>query len=495
LGGIIVADKKAPAPGKILWIVIGLVVMLGLAFAPQIPGLSTAGQRVLAVLLFAVIMWVSEAVSYPVSAIAIIAFLIIFLGFAPVKGTEGALLGTGKAIPMALSGFINTGWVLVAAGLFMAACILHTGLEKRIALTIIKMVGTKTNNIFAGMILVTLVLTFLIPSITARSATLTPIAMGLIAAFKVDKKSQFARQLLVCIAIITSISGIGVLTGGAPNAVASGFIAKSLNSPVSWGQWLLWSEPYCLVLSLAFYFIVTRMNKFEFDEVPGGKETVHNALAELGSMSQKEKKISVIFAFTILAWATESFHHVDANTVAIFSVLLMLAPYSGVATFKDVVNKVDWGTILLFGAGISLGETLLSSGAAIWLAKSSLGALGVGSMSLYMMIAVITVGILILRVAFASITSATAAVVPTIVGFLLSLNNPSLPMVGMTMLSTYCVYFAFLLPVNSPQAMIPYATDTFETKDMIKVGIPMTIVGLALYFLFVFTYWTWTGMI
>ncbi|MDU2066159.1 MAG: DASS family sodium-coupled anion symporter [Sporomusaceae bacterium] len=490
------ADKKSPAPGKILWIIIGLVVMLGVAFMPNPGGgLSTAGQRVLAVLLFAVIMWISEAVSYPVSAIGIIAFLIIFVGFAPAKGVEGALLGTGKAIPLALSGFINTGWVLVAAGLFMAACILHTGLEKRIALTIIKMVGTKTNSIFAGMILVTLILTFLIPSITARAATLTPIAMGLIAAFKLDKKSQFARQLLVCIAIGTSISGIGVLSGGAPNAVASGFLSKSLNSPVSWGQWFMWAEPFCIAMSIAFYFIITRMTKFEFKEVPGGKETVDKAIAELGPMSKLERKISVIFALTIVGWATESFHHIDANTVAIFSVLLMLSPYSGVATFKDVVNKVDWGTILLFGAGISLGEMLLSSGAAIWLAKSSLGALGVGNMPLYVMIATITVGILILRFAFASITSATAAVVPTVVGFLLSLNNPQLPMVGMVMLSTFCVYFAFILPVHSPQAMIPYATDTFETKDMIKVGIPMTIVGIALYFLFVFTYWTWTGML
>jgi solute carrier family 13 (sodium-dependent dicarboxylate transporter), member 2/3/5 len=489
------ADKKSSAPGKILWIIIGLVIMFGLAFAPAIPGLSTAGQRVLAVLLFAVIMWVSEAVSYPVSAIAIIAFLIMFVGFAPAKGIDGPLLGTGKAIPLALSGFINTGWVLVAAGLFMAACILHTGLEKRIALTIIKMVGTRTNNIFAGIILVALVLTFLIPSITARSATLTPIAMGLIAAFKVEKKSQFAKMLFVCIAIVTSISGIGVLTGGAPNAVASGFIATSLNSPISWGQWFVYSEPFSVIFAIAFYFIITKLNKFEFDEIPGGKETVEKSVAELGGMTAKEKKISYIFVVTLLAWATESYHHVDANTVAIFSVLLMLAPYTGIATFKDVVNKVDWGTILLFGAGISLGEMLLSSGAAIWLAKSSLGALGVGSMPVPAMIAVITIGILILRVAFASITSATAAVVPTVVGFLLSLNNPNLPMVGLTMLSTYCVYFAFMLPVNSPQAMIAYATDTFETKDMIRIGIPTTIVGVALYFIFVFTYWQWVGML
>lgn len=489
------ADKKVLAPGKIIWIIIGLVVLFGLAFAPVVPGLSTAGQRVLAVLVFAVIMWISEAVSYPVSAIAIIAFLIMLVGFAPIKGTEGALLGTGKAIPMALSGFINAGWVLVAAGLFMAACILHTGLEKRIALTIINMVGTKTNNIFAGMIIVTLVLTFLIPSITARSATLTPIAMGLIAAFNVDKKSVFARQLLICVAIITSISGIGVLSGGAPNPVATAFVSKSLHTTITWGQWFIYSEPFCIALAIAFYFVITRMNKFEFDEIPGGKVALKQAVHELGSMSTQEKKISVIFFFTILLWATEVFHHIDANTVAIFSVLFMLAPFIGIASFKDIVNKVDWGTILLFGAGISLGEMLLSSGAAVWLAKVSLGALGVGSMPLMLMIAVITACILILRFAFASITASTAAIVPTVVGFLISLNNASLPMVGMTMLATFGVYFAFILPVNSPQAMISYATDTFETKDMIRIGIPTTIVGLAIFFVFVFTYWKWVGML
>ncbi|MDR3562836.1 MAG: DASS family sodium-coupled anion symporter [Negativicutes bacterium] len=480
---------------KLFLVFLGLAVMLGIALMPTPDGLSVAGQRVLAVLAFAVIMWVTEAVSYPLSAVAIILFLIIFLGFAPVKGVTGPLLGTGKAIPVALAGFINAGWVLVAAGLFMAAGILSTGLEKRIALNILRIVGTKTNAIFAGMIIVMLVLDFLIPSITARSATMTPIAMGLIAAFGVDPKSVFARSLLVCVAISSSISGIGVLTAGAPNAVFLGFAANTLHKSITWGEWIIYGMPYCLILSVIFYFVITRMNKFEFKEIPGGKAAIGKALSDIGPMTDKEKRISCIFAVTILLWATESFHKIDPNSVAILSVMLMLSPIIGVANWKEMSNRVDWGTILLFGAGISLGESLLSSGAAIWLAKAALGGLGLGSMTPPLMMTVIAVALIVIRFAFASITSATAALVPTVMGFLISLNDANLPMFGMTLIATYCVYFAFILPVNSPQAMISYATNTFEVKDMAKVGIPMTIIALALLVLFNFTYWHWLGLV
>jgi len=65
----------------------------------------------------------------------------------------------------------------------------------------------------------------------------------------------------------------------------------------------------------------------------------------------------------------------------------------------------------------------------------------------------------------------------------------------MTLLATFTVYFAFILPVMSPQNMVPYATDTFEVKDMARVGIPLTIIGFAIFVLFIFTYWHWLGLV
>jgi len=480
---------------KMMITLVAVLVMLGISFMPDIPGLSSAGQRILGILAFSVIVWVSESIPFPVSGISIIVAMLLLLGFAPAKGASGPLLGTGKAIPLALGGFLNGGWILVAAGLAIAAGILSTGLEKRIALNILKMVGPKTNNIFAGMILVMLVLDFFIPSITARSATLVPIAMGLLKVFNVEQKSVFGRNLLVTVAISSSISGIAILTAGAPNPVALGFIQGTLHHTVTWLEWAEYGMPFSLALSVVFYFLVTRMNKFEFDEVPGGQPVIDKACSDLGPMSPKEKRIAVIFAVTIILWATESLHHIDANSVAIISVMLMIFPVIGVTNFKEMSSKVDWGTLLLFAAGLSLGEALLATGAAVWLAKVSLGGLGLGNMVPTMMMVIISAALLIMRFAFTSITSATAALVPTVLGFLVSLNNPDLPVWGMTLLATFTVYFAFILPVTSPQNMIPYATETFDVKDMAKVGIPLTIIGFALFVVFSLTYWHWLGLV
>ena len=119
--------QKAPgvSPGsrKLIWLVVGILCMLVVFFSGPFAGLSVEGQRVLGILAFAVIVWASEAISYPLSAVAIFAFLTVGLGFAP-SGPGGARLGTGKALTIALGGLTNGGWVLVVTGLFLAAIML-----------------------------------------------------------------------------------------------------------------------------------------------------------------------------------------------------------------------------------------------------------------------------------------------------------------------------------------------------------------------------------
>ncbi len=354
---------------------------VGLFFSPApLPVYRSTGNAYWAFWLFAVIVWISEAISYPLSAVAIFTFLTVGLGFAP-AGPAGARLGTAKALTIALSGLTNGGWVLVVTGLFIAAIMLETGLEKRMALTILKIVGTKTKNLMAGMMVAMSVFGFFIPSITARAATLCPIALGLVDALKFSRKSQFSKAMLLSIAVSSSVSGVGVLSGGAQNPVTVSFVEKVTGRSITWLQWLIYGEPFALVLTVVAYFFVTRMVKVEFDDVPGGKELVQQQLQALGPASAKEKKLLYILLATILAWATEPLHKIDANSVSVLSVLILLSPVIGVTDWKIVAKKVDLGTIALFGAGISLGEMLLKTGAATWAAKQSLGAIGVTSMS------------------------------------------------------------------------------------------------------------------
>ncbi|MDU2065363.1 MAG: DASS family sodium-coupled anion symporter [Sporomusaceae bacterium] len=478
-------------PYKPIHIGIALAILIGIVLLPNPDGLSIAGHRMLGVLAFAVYIWISEAMPFPVSGIAITFLMIMLLGLSPEKGVSGKLLGTGKAIPMAMSGFVNSGWVLVAAGLFLAEAVRFTGLDRRIAVNILRVVGTEPKKIIGGMIIAGFLLSFIIPSIAARAAALIPVALGLITALKVDKKSAFAKQIMLVTGFTAAITGGTVLTAGAPNPFTVGLLASQLNHTITWLDWFIYAGPFTVVLGIIMYVLVITMNKFE--KLEGGEALIAKYMTELGPMTSKEKRIGWIFAFTILLWGTEHTHHIDANTITVFAALLIFL--TQVATWKEMSDRVGWGTLVLFGAGITIGEVLLKTGAAAWAANAALGHMGLQSMSAAMILATISVPIIVIRVAFSSIVALAAIVVPTMLGLLTNFNNPDIPIWSVTLISSFLVYFSFLLPVNTPATLLTYSTGTYEQSDMLKIGIPLTLLGLGAYILFVNTYWHWLGLI
>lgn len=192
---------------------VGFLVLILLLLIPTPPELSTAGHRMLAILVFSVIIWMTEAVAYPVSA-GIIMSLMAFL------------LGTSGALKMALGGFSSTALALVGAALLIAAAMMKTGLDKRIALFVLSKIGAKTHHVLAGVICVGFVLSFFVPSTTARVSCMVPIVMGIIAVFGVPRKSKFAAIMLIAVAQADSIWNVGIKTAAAQNMVALGFIEK-----------------------------------------------------------------------------------------------------------------------------------------------------------------------------------------------------------------------------------------------------------------------------
>ena len=214
----------------LLLVIAALAVVLSL---PTSAGLPVAGHRMLAVLVFAVIVWMTEAVDYAVSAIVIAALMALLLGFSPSLTNPRALMGTGAALTLAFSGFANTALVLVASALFLAAAMTATGLDRRIALSILSRVGTETRNVVVGTILVGFVIAFLVPSTTARVACLVPITLGIIAAFGVNRRGAFASMLMITTVQTASIWNVGIKTAAAQNMVAIGFIEKAFGRSIT----------------------------------------------------------------------------------------------------------------------------------------------------------------------------------------------------------------------------------------------------------------------
>ena len=230
-------------------LVLGVAVLFTMLFLPAPAGLSIAGQRMLAVFGFAVfgftvVVWVTDALDYAVSAIVIAALMALLLGTSPNVTNPNVLIGTVQGLTTAVSGFGNTALTLVAAALFLAAAMTVTRLDRRIALVILSLAGTRTNRIVIGAIVVSTVLALLVPS----AAAVIPIITGIIVAFGVDKKSRFAGLLMITTVQAVSIWNVGIKTAAAQNMVAVGFIQKMLGHDITWLSWLVAAGPFAVLL-------------------------------------------------------------------------------------------------------------------------------------------------------------------------------------------------------------------------------------------------------
>ncbi|MCK9798276.1 hypothetical protein BK634_15910 [Pseudomonas chlororaphis] len=486
---------QAPAvkAGLPLGLMLAVLAMIGVLLLPLPADLPIAGQRMLAILAFAVVVWISEAVSYEASAIMITALMAVLIGTAPTLQDPSQTYGSSAAITLALTGFSNSALALVTGALFIAAAMTHTGLDRRIALITLSRVGTSTRRILIGAIAVTILLSLLVPSATARSACVVPIMMGVIAAFGVDKRSNIAAGLMIVVAQGTSIWNVGIQTAAAQNLLTLGFMDKMLGQRVSWIDWLIAGAPWALIMSVVLLWLVLKLLPPESDSIPGGKEAVAQSLAELGPMSGPQKRLLSVSVLLLLAWATEGkLHAFDTTTTTYAGLVVLLLPRIGIMTWKDVQARIPWGTVIVFGVGISLGSALLTTHAGQWLGGQVVGRTGLDQLGPLAVFAILGGFLILIHLGFASATALTSALLPILMAVLQTLPG-DFSRLGMTMLLGFAVSFGFILPINAPQNMVCLGTETFTARQFARVGVIVTLVGYLLLLVFAATYWSWLG--
>lgn len=477
-------------------LVAAVAVMIAILLLPTPAGLPVAGHRTLAILAFAVIVWMTEAVDYAVSAVLIAALMAFGLGLSPDPANPKVVMGTSRALGMAFAGFSNTALALVAAALFLAAAMSITGLDRRIALGILSRVGTGTRAVVIGSMLVGIVLAFMVPSTTARVSCLVPIMLGIIAAFGVSKRSAFAGMLMITTAQTASIWNVGIKTAAAQNMVAVSFIEKQLGKSITWLEWLIAAAPFAVIMTVALYLVMMRMMPPEAREVPGGRQAVREALAKLGPMKPSEMKLLAISLSLIALWATEGVSHTfDTSTTTVAAIALLFLPGVNVMSWKEAQPAIPWGTIVLFGIGISLGSALLSTKGATWLADLVVAQFGLKQASAIAILAIMGLFLIVIHLGFASATALASAMIPIVIAVLQNVATPGINLIGMTMLLQFIVSFGFILVVNAPQNMVAYGTETFSARDFVRTGLVLTVIAYALVLLLGVTYWRWLGYV
>ncbi|ATO51792.1 DASS family sodium-coupled anion symporter [Brevibacillus laterosporus] len=480
---------------NIISLSIALAVLVIILLLPTPENLPLAGQRTLAILAFAVILWVTEAVTYPVSAALIVGLIAVLIGFSPTVEDPNVLYTTKKALTMALAGFSNSAVALVAGALFLAVAMEITGLHKRIALLVLSKVGSKSNNIVLGTILVSIVLALFVPSATARAGAIIPILMGMVAAFGLEKNSRLSALLMITTVQSISIWNIGIKTAAAQNMVALGFMETAFNYHISWGQWFIYAAPWAVIMSVILYFVMTKLIKPELSEIPNGRELIKKQLAELGKLTPKEWRLMIVSLLLLFLWSTEGvLHTLDSTTITLVAVAVLLCPGIGVYTWKQVEQKVGWGTLIVFAVGMSLGNLLLKTEGAQWISKGMFESMGLTVMPVITVIIILTLFNILIHLGFASATSLASAFIPIVIA-LVTAMEPTFNKPGMVLIQQFVISFGFLLPVSAPQNMLAYGTGSFTTRDFVKSGVPLTIAGFILIIAFSMTYWQWMGLL
>lgn len=490
-------QKKSTFDINYLWLGLGLLAMAAIWLMPQPDGLSIAGQRAVGILAFAVIVWVTEAVSYPVSALMIAAMIALGVGYAPAPGAEtDAFIGTTAGLRQAMGGLSTPANTLVLMALFLAAAMQVTNLHRRLALWVLRAVGDSTNAVLVGAILVATILAFFVPSATARAGAVIPILLGMVAAFGLPKESRLGALMVITAVHAVSIWNIGIKTAAAQNLVGIGFIQEAFGEDIAWGRWFLIAAPWSIIMCVVLFFVMKMVIKPEVDTIEGGRAVVDRQLAELGPLTFNEKKLMGISLALLFFWSTEKYlHSIDSSTITLVAVALMLIPGIGVMNWGKAEPMINWGTILVFGIGISLGTVLLSSGGAAWLSDSTFGQLGLDKYPIIGVIAIVGIFNILIHLGFASATSLASALMPVFIALTFTLSMGQDQSIGFAIIQQFIISIGFLLPISSPQGMLAYGTGTFQIKDYFKAGVPLTVVGFGLILLMSATYWQWIDVI
>ena len=469
---------------KLVFIFIALIAMLSMIYlTPEMVGLSYKGKVALGVGIFAIIVWITQALDDAQSGFLIIAFLVLF--------------GAGK-IGEALIGYSSTGVWIVVLGMVMAACMGDSGLSKRLALVIVSKIGKSAKNLYWAISLVTLIMTFFIPSLAAKTLLVLPIITSMGLAFGAEKgQSTLVKGLIYIVTIAGTMYCMGIMTSHAANPISLSILKSATGIEVSWMEWFKIGMPPALIMGLIATYIIIKMFPPDIEDISAGRDVMNKQLADMGKMSSKEIYALVIFLATLLLWATDKLHGLNATLVAMLAVSAMIAPVpTQVMTWKQAEKKVPWNVFIVYGAGLSMGSLLVKTGAAAWLASTFFHPLLALDVKLQVVIFIWLM--LLLQVLFTGAGPKTTALTPVVIAHAIAVAalpaNAGMQVTAFVVLVAMNMLHQYLLPVSNLPNIIGLATEEITASELIKVGAVMSLFGAIFSTIMVYTYWSWIGL-
>jgi sodium-dependent dicarboxylate transporter 2/3/5 len=444
-------------------------------------GMPVAQRGMLAVLAFVIVLWICETIPIAATALMGIALLV--------------LLGAGT--PSEVFGAFGSPTVFLVVGAFLLARAMTVhGLDRRFALRVLSLpgVGNSTYRTALAFGAVAMLLATLV-SASATAAMLLPIGVGVVRTVGdliqeqdpaiTGHRTRFSCLLMLAIAYGAGVGSVLTPITGIANVIGRGAVEEMTGHQIPLFDWLAMSAPYVLALGAVMFTALVLLNKPETRHIPGGQEHFRDAHRALGPMTGGERNVLRIFVVTVALWVVPSLLEtlglvtpdtllataVDrlnegAVVVATAGLLFFLPCREGgrTLTWPDAA-KIDWGTVVLVGVGLTIGRMMSGTGLADSVGASVADLTGVRSTLLLCLVAVV------LGMVVSETTSNTASVgiaVPIVVPIAIAIGvDPLIP----AMAAIFGGNAGAMLPVSTPPNAIVYGSGYVPMIRMIRTGV------------------------
>lgn len=467
---------------KKIGLVLGPIFFLTVILLPDlIPG-KVHANAVIAVALWMITWWITEAVAISVTA------LLPLLFFPLLKVMPMADVGANYGSPIIF---------LFFGGFVLALALEKVNLHKRIALNIIRITGTTPNRVVLGFMIATAALSMWISN-TASTVVMLPIAMSVISLLIYDEDGftkedrNFALSVMLGIAFSANAGGIATIIGTPPNSVLIGLLENEYNIEVSFLRWMSIGLPFSIILLTICYLVLVKW-MFPNKELKftASTEVIEDELQKLGPTSGKERMVLVIFGCTVFLWifrtvVNKIFPGLDLSdtmismlaAIALFGLPYNLRKSDFIINWGDT-TRLAWGILILFGGGLALAKGMSVSGivdmVSAAIAGSEIGILLTASLLIVLML---------FMTELMSNVALVAVLAPVVAGIAIGLDIPLLYLLIPVTIASSC---AFMLPMATPPNAIVFASGYVKVYEMARVGIILNLISVGLLIL-VFQY-------
>lgn len=482
-------NGKQDVKRKIFYLLLAVLILALIVLIPLPEALSRVrgaeltreGKLALGVLLFALILWITEAIPFHITGL----FCLFLL----------AAFRVDTFVSLVRTGFGNHIIVFFIGVLVLSAFITRSGLGRRISVFILSRTGNSTRMILLGFLVTGTLISMWITDM-AVAAMLMPLAVAILKEEGCEPlKSKFGKGLLIATAWGSIIGGIGTPSGAGPNPLVIGFLKEMAGIDLTFPGWMLFGVPSALLLILPCWGVLLLFFPPEMRFLKKSRVDLKKEFKEFPPMDREEKVTLGVFLFTAVTWiATPWLEKISGISIPIsmplvVSVTVFFLPGISSIGWKEVEREISWNSILLIVTGISIGMSLYTTGAAEWLALALLG--GIGNVHPFVQVFAVVIIVSILKVTFSSNTVTATIIIPILIALAENLGIPPLVIIIPAGLTSS---MAFILVTSTPTNVIPYSAGYFSIRDMALSGTVFTIIGSAVVSISIYVIGLLTGL-